>query len=627
MKTLGESFDHWGILNEAYDSWIPLSDEQIAQEYEWEYGKVEPVFGDIFPTLDDFKEAVKSGQVKRWTEDLDNRTGNRSQVSSLEDLKDLVSGYQFPRDVDRIVKGFEENDPIPHPIVLQTGEDSYWVMSGNTRMDTAYILGITPEVLVLDIRGLEESNQLGEDKLDIGELPEHIQEYIFDHIGGGFRTKNPVPEIIEVLKPYRLKAPETLYRCLHYIDKEDAVQNWGELSEGDVFNYETGIVSYWSRSKEAAVLFCMNDEYNILMSSVISPEQTWLDSKNLKDNSEEISRSKQEQEVMVLSGDYKVKVEKIYDDLEGGAGFESGKGFPVESNQLDESIEQWSGQWVHFSNHPELTINPKQFHQDPAGYYLFPLEMEEHLEGGWRNYPYKFIVELDPSAKVLDLEKLSEKDQSDILDGLGIEPVKGESFWYSMRNHYFLKIGERSGAGGWNKDLRSLGYDAVFDDTETVHVAEIQLIILNPKMMKVVERVDQKGFGFNEVKEATDIMETTLSKYGDVVVDGPRKMRGMWDPEDKIRAKIKFKKEDLEIDWTISQEKRLEKDAFYNEISIRKEHSSRPIHWDTYTIDWLKKEKGWARLQDKIEEEMNRQLRESINESFDHWGIPSNQLD
>jgi hypothetical protein len=44
---------------------------------------------------------------------------NRSRVSSIEELKDLVSGYVKPRNVDRIVKGIEEGDEIPYPIIIK----------------------------------------------------------------------------------------------------------------------------------------------------------------------------------------------------------------------------------------------------------------------------------------------------------------------------------------------------------------------------------------------------------------------------------------------------------------------------------------------------------------------------
>jgi len=134
----------------TYSAWRPLTDAEIKQEYEWEYPKVEPVFGDIFPTVEDFVAAAKKGTVVSLSEAADQRIAYRSRVGDLEELKDLVSGYRFPRDVDRIVDGFENDSPIPYPIVLEK-KGRRRIMSGNTRLDTAFIMGVAPKVLVVQV--------------------------------------------------------------------------------------------------------------------------------------------------------------------------------------------------------------------------------------------------------------------------------------------------------------------------------------------------------------------------------------------------------------------------------------------------------------------------------------------
>ncbi len=75
---------------------------------------------------------------------------NRSHTSSIESLKSLVSGYFMPRDVDRIVQGYESNAAMLYPIILK-GSNGEWIMAGNTRLDTAFILGIDPKVLYVDV--------------------------------------------------------------------------------------------------------------------------------------------------------------------------------------------------------------------------------------------------------------------------------------------------------------------------------------------------------------------------------------------------------------------------------------------------------------------------------------------
>jgi hypothetical protein len=134
----------------SYNSWRMLTDQEIAQEYEWEYSKVEPVYGDIFPTAEDFKSAVKAGKAKKISQAQDRQIAYRSRSDSIEELKDLVESYRFPRDVDRIIDGFKTNAKIPYPIVLSDG-GRLRIMAGNTRMDTAYLMGVTPKVLIVEV--------------------------------------------------------------------------------------------------------------------------------------------------------------------------------------------------------------------------------------------------------------------------------------------------------------------------------------------------------------------------------------------------------------------------------------------------------------------------------------------
>ena len=144
------------VLSSTFNNWIDLTDEQIKQEYAWEYVSHQKRSGfDPWPTLKDFKKAVKEGEVETITEEKDRKVGNRSRCGDLEELKDLTSGYRFPRDVDRIVKGFKEGHPMPYPILLEQN-GRRWVMSGNTRLDAAFILGITPKVLVVKVPSFKE---------------------------------------------------------------------------------------------------------------------------------------------------------------------------------------------------------------------------------------------------------------------------------------------------------------------------------------------------------------------------------------------------------------------------------------------------------------------------------------
>jgi hypothetical protein len=104
----------------------------------------------IFPTFDDFKQALKDAKVVELTKEMDNKIQNRSQTGSIEGLKNLVSSYVRPRDVDRIVQGLNSEARLPMPIILR-GKHGMWIMAGNTRLDSAFILGKKPKVLMVDV--------------------------------------------------------------------------------------------------------------------------------------------------------------------------------------------------------------------------------------------------------------------------------------------------------------------------------------------------------------------------------------------------------------------------------------------------------------------------------------------
>jgi 8-oxo-dGTP pyrophosphatase MutT (NUDIX family) len=181
--------------------------------------------------------------------------------------------------------------------------------------------------------------------------------------------------------------------------------------------------------------------------------------------------------------------------------------------------------WVHYSKVPQVTINPKGFHQDPAGIYLFPSDFNP--APFWQVMPYKFEVEIDPSLRILDLGRLTLDQAKEILRQLEIEIPEKEftlsidSFWELMKNHFILK-GYRS-AGAWNKALRNLGYDAVFDDIEVIHAWEEQLLVLDPTKIKVVKRIDLKDTGYEDTIKVMERIKELVAPYGKVDFVLPRR--------------------------------------------------------------------------------------------------------
>lgn len=64
--------------------------------------------------------------------------------------KDMVSQYVIPRDIDRIIEGFESNDKLPMPIILKS-KLGMFIMAGNTRQNVARIMGITPKAILINL--------------------------------------------------------------------------------------------------------------------------------------------------------------------------------------------------------------------------------------------------------------------------------------------------------------------------------------------------------------------------------------------------------------------------------------------------------------------------------------------
>jgi hypothetical protein len=147
------------FLNEeklSYNNWVRYTPESLKSDFV-EYKKKENNkwknranrIGSRFPifnSLEHFKEILDKTEIKNLTDSMDRKINNRSRTDSIEDLKGLVSGYVRPRDVDKIVKGYESGARIPLPIVIE-GDKGSWIMAGNTRLDVAFILGVQPKVL------------------------------------------------------------------------------------------------------------------------------------------------------------------------------------------------------------------------------------------------------------------------------------------------------------------------------------------------------------------------------------------------------------------------------------------------------------------------------------------------
>ena len=196
------------------------------------------------------------------------------------------------------------------------------------------------------------------------------------------------------------------------------------------------------------------------------------------------------------------------------------------------SFESWNQHgWVHYSKIPQLTINPKQFHMDPAGIYLFPSKFK--MAPFWKQHPYRFDVVIPPDLNVLDISKLNRTLALELLDKIGMDNEYylklvqtgdryQDNFWESLQQKFTSK------PGAFNKALRMLGFDAVFDDTKSIHSSEVQLILLNPSRIESATLVPAKGTGFKELEEIAKDLKDLLSEYGRVNVGRRKKKYEGW---------------------------------------------------------------------------------------------------
>ena len=167
---------------------------------------------------------------------------------------------------------------------------------------------------------------------------------------------------------------------------------------------------------------------------------------------------------------------------------------------INEDYMQWNtNRWVHYSNEPYLKINPKPTHQDPAGIYLFPEKFEPCSY--WVNKKYKFIVELK-DVNILDVSKMSPEDVEKFIVHMegNVAAYHGLNKEYPIKNNkeYFDRAWAQiipsyySRPGAFNKKIREFGYDALFDDTGAILSNEIQLVVFDPRKVKIINIIERK---------------------------------------------------------------------------------------------------------------------------------------
>lgn len=142
------SFNNWTRFTDAsleadFQEYKQKEQSKWKQRAEWIQARW-PLFQDI----QEFRQALSAAPIV----DVDSLRSvqNLTKNRNIQDIKDMVSSYAWPRDVARIQQGYQENHKMPLPIIIK-GQQGMWIMAGNTRQSVARVMGITPRALLVDV--------------------------------------------------------------------------------------------------------------------------------------------------------------------------------------------------------------------------------------------------------------------------------------------------------------------------------------------------------------------------------------------------------------------------------------------------------------------------------------------
>jgi hypothetical protein len=199
---------------------------------------------------------------------------------------------------------------------------------------------------------------------------------------------------------------------------------------------------------------------------------------------------------------------------------------------LVESLADWSGDWVHYSRHPMMSMNPNPGHRDPVGIYLFPSDFQPIAF--WQKMPFRFSAKIDPSARILDISLATQGNLDALIEATGIR-AEYDTYLAQFPKDTVIKRFDMawevmqsslgSNAARWNKLLRSAGWDAIFDDQRVIHSREVQMLVLDPRIMRATGLTTSKPNAFKEVQTALERLRVVCEPYGQIEIDPPRRER------------------------------------------------------------------------------------------------------
>lgn len=135
--------------------WTKPTTKDLKQEYH-----VEVVLkGHRFVDSEaEFLKLAKEGEVVKLSTSVDRKIAYRSRTGSKESLLSLIKSYRsYPefrneKTLDNLYDRIGNNKSMTMPLVLRYPNGQMRVLAGNTRLDVAFQLKKTPQVLMLDVK-------------------------------------------------------------------------------------------------------------------------------------------------------------------------------------------------------------------------------------------------------------------------------------------------------------------------------------------------------------------------------------------------------------------------------------------------------------------------------------------
>ena len=141
-------------VSNSYSAWKRPDMDMLEREFRVEHEKKGR---DNFESFQDFLKAIKKAKVVSLSKAEDADIRNRSHTRSFKELLNLIKRYaSYPKyrneeTLRALYQRFETNQAMDMPIIFEDEFGEREIFAGNTRLDIAFQLGITPKVLLVQV--------------------------------------------------------------------------------------------------------------------------------------------------------------------------------------------------------------------------------------------------------------------------------------------------------------------------------------------------------------------------------------------------------------------------------------------------------------------------------------------